>query len=75
MWFKKHEDKKFQSVGIAFILIGATIFAIGFGSWLVNISMGENAIEITYPFVKAMGALQIIALGYIIMELDLIRHK
>lgn len=71
--FGKHQDKTFVGVAISFILVGAAIFAFGLVGWLVN-SMAEMTI-MAFPSIKVMGGLVVMALGYIQLEIGLLRTK
>lgn len=73
MLFKKRQDSSFVGVAITFILIGAALFAFGLVSWLVN-ALGATTV-VAMPSVKIMGGVVIMALGYIQLELGLIREK
>lgn len=70
------ESKKkatFYGVALLLILIGAGLFAVGGVSWLVNVYTNTTVISI--PSIKIMGGLILMALGYIVLELELIRKK
>jgi len=73
MSWNKHEDKSFVSVALTMILLGAAIFAFGIIGWLVNVS--QQDLIIAFPSLKVIGGLVIISLGYIQLELSLIRRK
>lgn len=73
MFFSKHDDKSFVAVAVMFILFGAGIFTFGLISWLVNTT--EAVTLIAFPSIKVMGGLVIMALGYIQLELGLLRRK
>lgn len=73
MLFRKHEDKTFIGVAMSFILVGAAIFAFGLIGWLVNSMVEENINAL--PSVKVIGGLVVMALGYIQLELGLLRKK
>lgn len=73
MFFHKREDKSFVAVALAFILVGAAIFAFGVMSWLIN-TMQEQTI-VAMPSAKVIGGLVVMALGYIQLELGLLRSK
>lgn len=73
MFFGKKEDKSYVAVAVTFILIGAGLFAFGLVSWLVN-AIGTTTV-VSMPSIKIMGGLVIMALGYIQLELGLIREK
>lgn len=71
--FFKREEKSFVAVAMMMIMIGAAIVSFGVVGWLVNISASENIIA--FPSLKVMGGLVIVSLGYIQLELGLLRKK
>lgn len=73
MFFHKREDKSFVAVAMTVILIGAAILAFGLVGWLVNVS--ADAVIVVFPSMKVMGGLIIVSLGYIQLELGLLRKK
>lgn len=73
MFFHKREDKSFVAVALSFILIGAAIFAFGVMSWLINTMQEETLVAM--PSTKVIGGLVIMALGYIQLEIGLLRKK
>lgn len=73
MFFHKREDKSFVAVAMTMIMIGAAIVAFGLVGWLVNVSNSE--VVIVFPSVKIIGGFIIVALGYIQLELGLLRNK
>ena len=73
MGFEAKKNATFYGVAIIMILIGAALFSIGAVSWLVNCYTDTTVISI--PSLKIMGGLVVMALGYIILELELIRKK
>jgi hypothetical protein len=60
----------FHSVSLAFILLGASLFSIGSVEWLLN---HFAFYDLSYPLLKIVAGLVITALGYIHLELELIR--
>ena len=62
----------FWGVALAVIVVGSGIFAVGCVEWLENflISAGFHT-----PAYKIFAGLIVIALGYITMELELIRTQ
>ncbi len=62
----------FAGVALALILAGAGIFAFGCVQWLYN-TVADYSFAM--PSVKIIGGLVVIALGYIHLELELIRTK
>jgi hypothetical protein len=73
MWFRNRQDKSYVGVAVTFILIGAALFAFGLVSWLINSASGLTVVF--EPSGKVMGGLIVMALGYIQLELGLIREK
>lgn len=73
MFFHKREDKSFVAVAMTMILIGAAIVSFGMVGWLINVSNAE--VVIVFPSAKIIGGFIIIALGYIQLELGLLRKK
>lgn len=70
------ETKKratFYGVALLMIIIGAALFAVGAVAWALNCYLNTTVISI--PSLKLMGGLVVMALGYIILELELIRKK
>ncbi len=73
MFFHKREEKSFLAVALAIILAGAVIFAFGVVGWLINVGQASNIIAL--PGLKVIGGLIVISLGYIQLELSLLRRK
>lgn len=73
MFWHKREDKSFVAVAMTMIIIGAAILAFGLVGWLTNVS--ANELIVAFPSLKVMGGLVIIGLGYIQLELGLLRKK
>ena len=73
MLFRHHKDKSFIAVAVCMILAGIVFFVFGVLGWWVNVAAGQNLIA--FPSLKAMGGLMIMALGYIQLELGLLRDK
>ncbi len=73
MFFHKREDKSFVAVALGMIMVGAAIVAFGVVGWLVNVSQSE--VVIVFPSMKVIGGLVITSLGYIQLELGLLRNK
>ena len=72
MFDKNRKNVSFFGVGIALIIIGASILSVGSVMWLFNI-YGDSSFSI--PSVKIIGGLVVLALGYIQLELEWIRTK
>lgn len=73
MFWHRREDRSFIAVALTMILIGAAIFAFGLVGWLINVSQQE--VVMVFPSVKVIGGLVVMSLGYIQLELGLIRQK
>jgi len=73
MFFSNREEKSFVAVAMMFILIGAAIFAFGLVGWLVNVLQNETLLAM--PSIKVIGGLVLMSLGYIQLELGLLRRK
>lgn len=63
----------FFGISIFLILLGAAVFSYGVVGWIYNFYVGENLVF--FPFFKIVGGLIVIALGYIVIELELIRKR
>ncbi len=70
----KNKKMPFAGVAIALILFGAAVFAIAIVSWKLSFFF-NIASFINCPFEKVIGGALILAMGYIILELELIRDK
>jgi len=71
--FFKREEKSFVAVAMTMIMLGAAVVAFGMVGWLVNVTQSE--VIVAFPSVKVMGGLIIVSLGYIQLELGLLRKK
>lgn len=69
----ERQPRSFLGISIALILMGAAIFATSAAAWFYNYFTDSSILY--YPSTKAMGGLIILALGYIIFELELIRKQ
>lgn len=72
-WHKKMPEKSFLSVAMAFILVGIGIFAYGGVEWLVNQMSATTCFF--FPGSKVAAGLVVMVLGYIMLELELMRQK
>jgi len=74
--FRRRDFNKisFKGVGMALILFGIVIFSASLAEWIL-ISCGATARLIAYPFFKAICGIMILGVGYIILELELLRDK
>jgi len=73
MTSKNFRDVSFFGVSIFLILTGALIFVFGLMAWYLSGVSGVSVMA--FPFFKVIGGLIIIALGYVILELELLRKK
>jgi uncharacterized membrane protein YidH (DUF202 family) len=73
--FSKHpKEKTFFGVAMFIILLGVIVLVIGLLQWFYNWWYLDYAFAM--PSAKVIGGLIVIALGYIQLELELIRtHK
>lgn len=69
----ERQNRSFLGVSIMFILLGAGIFSYGAVAWFYNYFTETNLVYL--PSSKIIGGLVVIALGYIIFELELIRKR
>lgn len=63
----------FRGVALAMIVFGAGILATGIVAWKLSFFFGYTSIHA--PFEKVMGGAIIVALGYVILELELLRNR
>lgn len=73
MFGRKKEDKSYVAVAATVILVGAAVFAFGISGWLINYT--NNQIIVAIPSMKVLGGIVIMSLGYIQLELGLLRDK
>lgn len=73
MFKKKTKDHSFYDVSLFIIVIGILVFTYGAVGWLFN-AFG-NSCRFVLPSEKVMGGAIIMALGYIQLELELMRAK
>lgn len=66
------EKIKFYGVAMLLIVAGVIAFCLGAVMWCFNY-FGDTTFSV--PSSKIMGGLIILALGYIVLELELIRKK
>lgn len=75
MSIKRDYDKiSFMGVGMAFILFGAITFAFAITAWFLQF-FGYTFMSCAFPFFKAIGSGMVIGLGYLILEIELLRKK
>jgi hypothetical protein len=53
--------------------MGAAVFAFGVSGWLINWT--NNEVIVAIPSMKVLGGIVIMSLGYIQLELGLLRTK
>lgn len=74
MFTKRDYDKiSFQGVGLALILFGVVVTGFAAAAWVLQL-FGMHTIS-ALPFFKVMGGIMILGLGYVILELELLRKK
>ncbi len=69
---KMGNEVSFWSVAAAIIILGAAVFALGVVEWLFDMA---GVIHFGYPFGKVVIGVVVIALGYIVLELELMRRS
>lgn len=75
MFTKRDYNKiSFMGVGMAFILFGAIVFAFAMMAWFLQF-FGYTPVNTAFPFFKAIGSAIVIGLGYLILEIELLRKK
>ena len=73
MFGKKDYDKiTFRGVALLFILVGAGLLAFGLVEWILNLWYVYSFVS---PSAKFIGGALIAGVGYIILELELLRRK
>jgi len=73
MFVRKPQDASFFGVAMFFILAGAIIFTCGLVAWYIS---AVSATElVSGPFTKVIGGSIVMALGYVVLELELARKK
>jgi len=71
---QKHgPESTFYGVALAFIILGTIIFIFGLMGWYIAAISGIGVIA--YPFFKAIGGLLVMGLGYVILEMEMLRKK
>lgn len=73
MFTKKGSDHSFYGVAVLVIILGVVIFTYGLSAWLFNIFSIDAGFY--FPSFKVIGGATILALGYIILELEMLRRK
>ena len=73
MCFKPDPNKGFYGVAMFLIILGIIVFAYGVVAGVYNYAV--NQICFAFPAAKAVGGLIVMSLGYIILELELLRKK
>ncbi len=66
------ENISFYSVGLLVIAIGAGIVGLGIAQWFLNYF---KEFSFFAPSIKAIGGLVVISLGYIQIEVELLRKR
>ncbi len=73
MFKRKTNEHSFYGVALAMIMLGILVFTYGLVGWVFNL-LGSGC-TFVFPSMKIMGGAIIIALGYIHLELELLRNK
>lgn len=74
MFSKRDYDKiSFRGVGLALIIFGVLICAIAFAAWFLSYFGYDDVFA--FPFFKVIGGAIIIGLGYLVLEVELLRKK
>jgi len=73
MGLKSLKERNYENVALLFIVVGIFIFVYGLIGWLVNFMAETN--YVADPFRKIADGAILTVLGYIQMELELLRHK
>ncbi len=69
---KKPQEISFYGVALLVILIGATVLGMGIAGYFLNIFFGFSLIS---PSSKVMGGSIVTVLGYIFLEIELLRKS
>lgn len=72
MFPKNPKEAAFYSVALFLIVIGAGIMAFGIVEWLFNALRNS---DFFMPSAKIIGGLIVLALGYIQLEIELLRKQ
>jgi uncharacterized membrane protein YcjF (UPF0283 family) len=67
---KSKADKSFFGVAMSIVVIGAGLFGLGIAEWLLNYF---TQYDFVYPMGKITAGVIVIALGYVVLELEWIR--
>jgi hypothetical protein len=74
MFGRKHpKEVSFFGVAIGVIFVGAALFSLGVVGWFFNYFSPFQ--QVGYPMLKVLTGIIIIALGYIIVELEWMRRE
>lgn len=73
MFAKKGQEHSFYGVAILLIVLGVVVFTYGAAAWLFNIFSVDAGFY--FPSFKVIGGAIIMALGYIQLELEMLRRK
>ena len=73
MFNKDPKTATFYGVAMLLILFGVAIFAYGLIQWIYN--TWTSQVCWAFPSLKVIGGLTVMALGYIVLELELLRKK
>ena len=73
MFCKCKPECSFYGVAMMFILVGAFVFSFAVIAALCNLF--ANEVYFIFPIFKMIGGLIVMALGYIILEMEMMRKK
>jgi len=73
MFFDKPEGRSYLAIAYLSILVGIFIAVYGGLAWLINCYTQESSFY--FPAAKLMGGILIAQLGYILLELEIMRKK
>lgn len=73
MFVSKDSKMPFRGVALGFIIFGVVILSIAMASWFISVYTAFSFINA--PFEKLIGGVIITGIGYVILELELMRSK
>lgn len=73
MFSKKGSEHSFYGVAMLVIVLGVIIFTYGAAAWLFNVFSIDSGFY--FPSFKVVGGLIVLTLGYIMLELEMLRRK
>jgi hypothetical protein len=73
MFATKNSKMPFRGVAMGLIVFGVIILSVALACWFVSIYSGYSFINA--PFEKLIGGTIIAGIGYVVLELELLRDK